>query len=499
MHSPLSRAAAVAAAACGVPAGWTRACAESFIPLLPSLLLQAQLHLPALRCVHALFAAAPHLAHVAAGTAEDEQQCLTRRTRRVADCAQLMQAMQPPPVVRSLCDALGQRHGLYALAVLAALLHCYPANAPGSTAEEVGSRRVVAAASAEAHYALCTSGHALCGQVGQQLLAWRSRAVAWLAESPLPALRVLLHCSRAQPALAAALATDAQLLAALWAILPTGGTAAISSCGLGALLLLSPLLSHGCQQPGSVAVQLALPQLTDLISLLAPPDALLERGITSQSTASAESLKGWSAESASTQDAPYWACAAAGAAAACLASLLRADASAQKTVEALTALRGGCNGNPVASVTHWLRLMSTGAMAHVQVALLAAEGWCFAVPATGPADGFASLLHRLLVRLPGKSPLCDSLATSAFWEPVSAMLALGSRLSSGSRALTASGTLALVRAAHDALSKFAFASAVTLERFALGPLIALLQLDELRALRDLPAARGGGARRPRAW
>ena len=51
-----------------------------------------------------------------------------------------------------------------------------------------------------------------CSALGQHLLPARAHAASWVERAPRAALRLLLHCSRAQPALAAALATDGALL-----------------------------------------------------------------------------------------------------------------------------------------------------------------------------------------------------------------------------------------------------------------------------------------------
>ena len=68
--------------------------------------------------------------------------------------------------------------------------------------------------------ARCEEGHALCAAAAQLLLPpLRAHGLTWLRAARRPALRVLLHCARAQPALAAAAATDAPLIAELCACL----------------------------------------------------------------------------------------------------------------------------------------------------------------------------------------------------------------------------------------------------------------------------------------
>ncbi|KAL1527882.1 hypothetical protein AB1Y20_009258 [Prymnesium parvum] len=465
-----------------LPTGWASKCISILAPQLPALLPKQELQLAALRCMCTLFAAVPHLppsaAHSHAVHGGGREMCV------VAEHVQLVEALQHPGVIRALCDPMGQRHEFYVLAVLSALVHT-SASGGGAVESDPSHEPASAkqgqlhAAQLEATFALCTAGHSLCGQVGQQLLAWRSRAAQWVSQSPLPTLRLLLHCSRAQPALAAALATDELLLQALWERVPMKREAEAHDCRLPALLLLAALLSHGCLRPSSVAVQLALARLADLTLLMEPQDT----------------------EGAHSADAA----ALASAAAACVAELLRADASSAQTLAYLDThaaseatfppLQGHatCRG-AVQLVVHWLDALDRPAFSRaVGHALHRAEGSCFAVGVTRPADGFATLLHRLLVRLPRKHALCSGLSATPFWERIGATLAASSRRAS-LPLLSATGTLSMVKAACEALGKHAHTSATLLDQRLLAAVCALVHTDELRALRDLPAARGGGCR-----
>ena len=123
---------------------------------------------------------------------------------------------------------------------------------------------------------------------------------------------------------------------------------------------------------------------------------------------------------------------------------------------------GGGDG-PIKAVMQWLTALgSPEVAAAAEDTLLGADGACFGVSVTRPADGFASLLHRLLARLPRKHVLCAELASSAFWDVVASTFIASSRRARRPL-LSPAGALSLVRAAGEALGKHAHTSASLLD------------------------------------
>ena len=455
-------------------AAWLRGALQTLRPLLPTLLQDAQMQTKTLRCARLVFAAA------ATGNGQAVEDAEAAADDRLMARLELARAMQAAAALRPLCDSL-EAQTVETLQTLAALVHT-PHSIAARAATAEGSERV---------RELCQAGHSLCSSLGQQLLALRPRAVSWLAAAPTATLRVLLHSCRAQPALGAALATDAQLQTALWACATSSDGAssasAAESAPLLALLLLALLLAHGAQQTiqqtRSEAVQVALPHVSSLARLLVPPV-----------------LSNDDADAINPSEMPSGtAVACASAAAGCLAELLRADGSAAHALSTLQAERG--DGSLQRALV-WLEILGQNdCRAATETALRDAEGDCFGMPWTRAADGFAALLQRLLLRLPRKHAHLATIPKPSFWRAIASTLVSMSDNGGGAPLLAPSGTLALVKAAHEALSKLAETSAAKLLHS--GLLSALINLldgprangaaSPLSIIRNAPAARGGGS------
>ena len=450
---------------------WLRGALYALQPLLPALLHDTALQTATLSCARALFAAASGRTPSSDQSPRNDVESVSHDVLMVR--LELARAMQAGAALRPLCDSL-DAHAVATLWTLAALVH--------TPAESTAYVRVSSQGESARDLELCQAGHGLCCALGQQLLALRPQAISWLAAAPVPTLRVLLHSCRAQPALGSALATDVRLQGALWELATS--LHPIDGVPLLALLLLSLLLTHGAQQTTqrtkSEAVQVALPHVPSLARLLAPPSS-------SDETA-ADSLTGGAAA------------ACASAAAACLAELLRSDGSAAQVLSVLQAERG--DGSLHRAVM-WLEMHKQDSdRAATETALRSAEGACFGIPCTRVADGFAALLQRLLLRLPRKHAHLAPLSNSSFWRALASTLKGVSEVGRGGPpVLTPTGTLALVKGAHEALSKLAESSAAKLLHSGLlAALLALLHgprkeaaASPLSILHATPAIRGGGA------
>ena len=473
---------------------------------LPALLHDATLQAAALRCSRVLFGAAARAGEhssadaVVGNAATPLHDALTLRI-------ELARSMQAAAALRPLCDCL-DAHPAATLAALSALVHT-PVHSPDSDDDQTRVKD------------LCQAGHGLCCAMGQQLLALRPRAVSWLQAAPSATLRVLLHACRAQPALGASLATDDRLQTALWALATStpanGAVASLSEIDVSegsaepapipvaetspllALLLLALLLAHGSQQTTqstrSEAVQVALPHVPTLARLLVPPDTPESDALSNSDRAADIDLN-----ATVRRQGCGAAAACANAAATCLSELLRTDGSATHALSALQAERG--DGSLHRSVT-WLEAFGESAYRIAsEEALRAAEGTCFGFPYTRVADGFAALLQRLLLRLPRKHTHLALLSKPSFWRALASTLRAVSDVRIESPLLTPNGTLALIKASHEALSKLAESSAAKLLHSGLlAGLLGLLHgsskdavtTSPLGRLHGSPAARGGGA------
>ena len=264
------------------------------------------------------------------------------------------------------------------------------------------------------------------------------------------------------------------------------------------------LLTHGAQQGRSAAVECALPHLPALVGALdALPlaadvnvSAAGRRGI-EQVPVALPRLCPPGAAAAMVDDGRA-ACggaiaAAAGVASACLAELVRAEASASHALAALqvSTLEGGA----VPRAMGWLEWLtsSRAAAAAAERALRRAEGKCFGLAYTRAADGFGSLVQRLISRLPRKHVHLAPLGRSGFWRAAAITLRSASAPPSPTREehapaegrscpslcaplVSSMGMLALVRAAHEGLAKHAESSAAKLHHS--GLLAALADLLE---------------------
>ena len=524
---------------------------------LPQLLRRDDTRLHTLRCARCLFLSAAHCAtHVYAVGAGGEARSIEgiSVSDGMVTRLDLARTMQASALLRPVCDAL-DAHPHEALRTLSALVHTphmlaasgggegsaavCPRGGDGAAALAPTGRNVASHGRSDARpltaagrdptvaaavSALCQAGHGLCSAVGQQVLALRSRALSWLRTASLPALHLLLHTCRAQPALGAALATDVQLQRSLWPLAiraisgasepaggaagepaggaagepaggaagePAGGVAcepgAAEASSLVALQLLSLLLAHGAeqttQQTRSEALQLALPYVSSLADGVG-------------------SLVRDAAEGATT--------AAASVAAGCLAELLRTDESAAPILATLQAEGGE---GLVQRTLEWLEILcQPDHLRAADHALRVSEGECFGLPYTRAADGFASLLQRLLGRMGRKHPHLQPLAHGRCWRLIASALRSVSMAHAAAATppgggplpmpplLSHSGTLALVKAVHQALAKLPETSAPKLTQSGLlAALLGLLDAPErdgasspLRALRAAPTARGGG-------
>ena len=421
--------------------GWTCECMDALLPLLPQLLSSAAtseeppLSLPraALRCARVLFYAAsceqltasPLEAAAAAATTGDARGLLLSGSHLGGggDEAAVgvvrmraLRAMHEPAQLRALSDALcTTTHGVDALRAVSALV-CGGGDDPGGGGGGGG-----AAARIMVGGDVWRESEAFDATLGQHLLTARSCAAHWVQRAPLPALRLLLHCGRAQPALAAALATDAGLLRALWretALAPDEGASQQpqpppsqqpsqppqeveedeeeerGSTALLALHLLSHLLAHGSHRADSAAVQLASVQLEQLAAALQGATAAGGGGGGGYGGGGGGYGGGYGGgnNSASRRKA------VAGAAANCLAQLMRVDGSAQPVRIALRE-HTGWGAEPLLSAAHALyALCADGGAAD---ALLArAERGVAPSPPCRAADGLALLLLRLVAALP---------------------------------------------------------------------------------------------------
>ena len=489
--------------------GWSRDCVEAVLPLLPQLLASATpLHLSALRCTRAIFAAVGHELPQLPPVASDAHGLLTAAPdggEAAGSRTRALRKMHDPSRLRAMTDAL---HGPHVAAALFALAELVRGGAAG------------------ADQAACREAEALCCTLGQHLLPARSHAARWVQLAPLPALRLLLHCSRAQPALAAALATDGDLVRDLWreaALAPpqdeplgdgsrrnasdadanadadadagplAGGG---GSSSLLALQLLSHLLAHGSHSSESPAMQHAAVHLPQLARAL--------RGAKPQRSRCAGRV------------------AVAGVAAGCLAQLLRVEANAEPVLSALRVhARWAAPLQAVAEALLAASAADSGAGEAAAEALLVRAEAGLGPPPSCAADGLALLLLRLLSALPpsrastnaqqsralpagrsgtprehdaSRTELSAPLHHAPFWR------ALGGALSRAADAaeaplspLSAYGVLALLKAAHLALGQQARASASWLLSAGLfPPMLRLLRPEALSRLRLRPTVRGGG-------
>lgn len=310
-----------------------------------------------------------------------------------------------------------------------------------------------------------------------------------------------------------------------------------------ALLLLGHLLSHGSQQQGRVgegggsAVLCALPHVKSLAASLRPSIYPLA------APAHIPRLVPSGGVDRSAQDSGM-AALVASASGACLAELLRTESSATHALSALQADDDG-SGSLHRAVS-WLDLLGHPAIAaSAGDTLRRAEGGSFGHVYTRAADGLAALMQRLLVCLHRKHAHLAPLQRNGFWRAIASTLHTVSsqshQVASSARAalgpanankpasdndgeggaccvasegggssgggggggplLSATATLTLVRAAHEALSKLAESSALKLQQSKLlEALLALLDgprrgggLSPIAEIRASPTARGGGA------
>ena len=512
-------------------ATWKSGGLRLLLSTLPALLdHEAAVQTAALRC-------ARHLVSTTLSTVAN-----VFSTHAQAACIELARAMQSIWLLRPLCDALGA-HPRVALRALAAFMHTQSPRKGPDPAVLTHAKNGVALLSE-----ICQAGEALCCTVGQQLLAHRSRVVQWLQVAPLSTLRVLLHACRALPALGAALATDAQLQTAIWRLLSPSseagaraqrytGTVATETrisvnwvdesegvderVGLIALLLIALLLAHSSQQAvsrtESKAVLVALQHVTLLAQTLAPTGLLynMSEVYRSERLKSLQSVMESCAARSQQEQQHDIACvivgvkaARASAAAGCLAELLRNEGSAESSLAALQVLR---NERPFAHAVMWLSKLSSENCRHsAERTIRDAEGSSFSWPYTRAADGFAALLHRLLVRLPRKHSQLSSLSRLPFWRVMASTL-----MSSGHHAnlpattttclprpplLSPVGTLSLIRTVHQGLVKFAENSAAkVLDSGLLAALLSLLAGPKGGHQASTVYARDTGSGSCRAW
>jgi len=494
-----------------------------------------------------------------------------QRAEALTISAMRSQLARTPPALRALCDLLDEAPAS-ALSLLSAVVHTpvdeAPSPPPPPPARPSHARSAAAPESDnEALGPHSQAGHSLCCAVGQHLLAYRSRVAGWMGRLPLPTLRLLLSVGRAQPALAAALATDELTQLALWGVVTaaaearptivapwkerdeTGGEVA----ALLAMLLLNLLLSHGSQQTRSAAVLCSSPHLPTLVRWLAtapplvPPPSQPPTAADQHPFTFLPAILPSPTEPSSAAGSPSdggRAAVLASVASGCLAELLRTDVSAHDVLAALQADVG--DSGAVSRALAWLEwLLHPAAAVAADEALRTAEGTAFGLPHTRAADGLAALLQRLLSRLPRKHAHLAPLGKSSLWRALAGALrtvSQGSLVHTGSTtsaltsgaavaaaaALSAAngppepppllsifGTLMLVRAAHEGLSKYAEVSAgKLLHSGLLAALMHLLERTEplgsttatmgatagpwrpaapLREVRLVATARGGGA------
>ena len=501
-----------------------------------------------------------------------------QRAETLTIVAMRSQLARTPPALRALCDLLDEVPAS-ALSLLSAVVHTPvdeappppplpPPPPPPPPARPSHARSVaVPESDIEALGPHSQAGHSLCCAVGQHLLAYRSRVAGWMGRMPLPTLRLMLSVCRAQPALAAALATDELTQLALWGVVTaaaearptvvapwkerdeTGGEVA----ALLAMLLLNLLLSHGSQQTRSAAVLCSSPHLPTLVRWLAtapplvPPPSQPPTAADQHPFTFLPAILPSPTEPSSAAGSPSdggRAAVLASVASGCLAELLRTDVSAHDVLAALQADVG--DSGAVSRALAWLEwLLHPAAAVAADEALRTAEGTAFGLPHTRAADGVAALLQRLLSRLPRKHAHLAPLGKSSLWRALAGALrtvSQGSLVYTGSTTsaltfgaavavaatlgaahgppeppplLSIVGTLMLVRAAHEGLSKYAEVSAGKLLHS--GLLAALLHLLErteplggttatmgataglgrpaapLREVRLVATARGGGA------